>query len=72
MLDSIDAVLQFAATLTWKGTHPLVALVTTTSQTGVTLTTEAMEAVEAQIKRLPHLDKWFVDIVPSLPLLRDT
>jgi hypothetical protein len=54
LLDSIDAVLQFAAPMTWKGTHPIVALVTTTYQTGVTLTKEAMEAVEATIKRLPH------------------
>jgi transposase len=69
LLDSIDAVLQCAATMTWKGTHPIVALVTTTYQTGVTLTKEAMEAVEAKIKRLPHLGKWFVDIVPTpLPL----
>ena len=69
LLDSIDTVLQFTATMTWKGAHPIVALVTTTYQTGVTLTKEAMEAVEAQIKRLPHLGKWFVDIVPMpLPL----
>ena len=55
--------------MTWKGTHPIVALVTTTYQTGVTLTKEAMEAVEAKIKRLPHLGKWLVDIVPApLPL----
>jgi transposase len=66
LLDSIDAVLQFAATMTWKGTHPVVALVTTTYQTGVTLTKEAMEAVEAKIKRLPLLGKGFVDIVPAL------
>jgi hypothetical protein len=65
LLDSLDTVLRFAATMTWKGRPPLVALVTTTYQTGVTLTTEAMEAVEAKIKRLPHLGKWFVDIVPS-------
>ena len=65
LLDSIDAVLQFAATMTWKGTHPIVALVTTTYQTGVTLTKEAMEAVETKIKRRPDLGKWFVDIVPT-------
>jgi hypothetical protein len=65
LLDAIDTVLQFAATMTWKGTHPIVALVTTTYQTGVTLTKEAMEAVEATIKRLPHLEKGFVDIVPT-------
>ena len=69
LLDSIDTVLQFATTMTWKGTHPIVTLVTTTYQTGVTLTKEAMEAVEAKIKRLPHLQKWFVDIVPAPPPL---
>jgi transposase len=53
----------------WKGTHPIVDLVTATYQTGVTLTKEAMEAVEAQITRLPGLEKWFVDIVPAPSLL---
>jgi transposase len=71
LLDSIDAVLQFAATMTWKGTHPIVDLVTTTYQTGVTLTKEAMEAVETQSTRLPGLEKWFVDIVPSPSLIWD-
>ena len=69
LLDSIDAALQVASTLTWKGTHPVVELVTTTYQTGVKLTTEAMDRVEAQIKRLPLLGKWFVDIVPAPPHL---
>ena len=71
LLDSIDTVLRFAATMTWKGTQPFVTLVTTTYQTGVTLTKEAMEAVEAKLKRLPHLGKWFVDIVPAPPPLWD-
>jgi hypothetical protein len=30
-----------------------------------------MEAVEAQITRLPGLEKWFVDIVPSPSLIWD-
>ncbi len=38
VLDSIDAVIQFAATMTWKGTHPVVELITTTYKTGVKLT----------------------------------
>ena len=63
LLDSIDAALQFASTMTWKGTHPVVERVTTTYQTGVKLTKEAMDIVEAQIERLPDLGKWFVDIV---------
>lgn len=65
LLDSIDTVLQFTATMTWKGTHPIVALVTTTYRIGITLTKEAMEVVEAKIQRLPCLGKWFVDIIPT-------
>lgn len=72
LLDSVDAVLRFAATMTWQGAHPVVALVTTAYQTGVTLTKEAMAVVETQLQRLPHLGKWFVDIVYAPPLLRDT
>jgi transposase len=72
LLDAIDAVLQCAATMTWKGMHPVVTLVTTTYQTGVTLTKDAMEAVETQLTRLPRLKKWFVDVVYSPALIRDT
>ena len=68
LLDSLEAVLGFARTMTWKGLQPGVELVTTTYHTGVTLTKEAMDHVEAQLKRLAHLGKWFVDIVcPDYP-----
>jgi transposase len=63
VLDSLDAVLRFAATMTWKGQHPSVELVTTIYQSGVKLSQEAMAQVEAQLERLPDLEKWFVDIV---------
>ncbi len=69
ILDSVDTVLQFAASMTWCGLHPVVELVTTVYATGVTLTKEAMDLVEAQLARLPGLDKWSVDIAPSA--LRD-
>jgi hypothetical protein len=62
------AVIQFAQTMTWKGKHPIVSLVTTTYASGVRLTKDAMEALEAQIKRLPSLEKWFVDIIPTAPI----
>ena len=64
VLDSLDTGLQFAKTMPWQGPHPIVELVTTTYETGVTLTKDAMQRVEAQIKRLPDLGKWFIDIVP--------
>lgn len=65
LLDSIDAVLNFMTTMTWKGVHPLVALVTDTYHTGVKLSKDAMADIEAQIMRLPGLDKWFVTISPA-------
>jgi transposase len=71
LLDSLDAVIQYARTMTWKGNHPVVELVTTTYQTGVKLTKQAMQVVENQLERVPHLDKWFVDIRCSPPAIRD-
>lgn len=64
LLDSIEAVLAHARTMTWKGLHPIVELVTTTYKNGVKLTKEAMNKVENQIERLPGLETWVVDIYP--------
>jgi transposase len=65
LLDSVEAVVKFAETMTWHGRRPVVNVVTTVYQTGVTLTKEAMGEVEAQFTRLPGLDKWFIDIAPA-------
>ena len=62
LLDSIQTVLHFAETLTFKGKHPTVTLIDKVYQTGVTLTKQAMAEVEKQIQRLPNLKKWFVEI----------
>jgi transposase len=72
LLDSVEAVIEYASTMTWKGKHPVVTLVRTTYQTGVKLTKEAMDLVESQIQRLPSLRKWFVDIDGSSPASRDS
>jgi transposase len=64
LLDSVETVLEFASTMTWKGVRPVVELVTTCYKTGVKLTQEAMAVVETQVERLPELEKWFVDIIP--------
>lgn len=42
-------------------------LVTTPDHNGVTLTKEAMAAVEAPLSRRPHLAKYFIDISSSPP-----
>ncbi len=64
-MDSLDAVLGLAASMTWKGVRPSVALVTTPYERGVTLTKEAMAAIEAHLVRHPTLGRWFVDILPA-------
>ncbi len=71
LLDSVEAVQEFAASMTWKGQHPMVEVVTTVYQTGVKLTKQAMDQVEAHLKRLPDLEKWFVDITCPSPVIRD-
>jgi transposase len=67
LLDSVDAVIKSASTMTWKGNHPVVKLVTSIYQTGVKLTKNAMDAVETHLQRLPSLEKWFVDIAYRAP-----
>ena len=62
LLDSVDTVLQFAATMTWKGRRAVVDLVTAPYRRGVRLSKQAMAAVEAQLTRLPQLENWFVVI----------
>lgn len=66
LLDSVDTVVCFAQTMTWKGKHPTVELVTSVYQTGVKLTKEAMHVVETHLQRWSSLEKWFVDIPSSL------
>jgi hypothetical protein len=72
LLDSMEAVLAFTRAMTWHGVHPVVALVTTTYQTGGKLPKEAMDRGEAQRQRLPHLEKWCVDIAYPPPTSWDT
>jgi transposase len=62
LLDSVEAVLGYAETMTWKGGHPEVVLVETEYSKGVRLNREEMEALESQVTRLPTLEKWFVSI----------
>ena len=56
--DSLATVLQVTKAMMWNSKHPVVALVTTIYQRGFHLTKDALETVEAQLKRLPALEKW--------------
>jgi transposase len=62
LLESTEAVVGFARSMTWKGKHPTVSMVETTYSAGVKLTPGEMAALEAEVIRLPSLEKWFVKI----------
>jgi hypothetical protein len=65
LLDSVETVVKFARSMTWKGKHPSMELITKVYHTGVRLSQMAMAALETQVRRLPGLDKWFVQIRPD-------
>ncbi|PON16898.1 hypothetical protein C2W62_02375 [Candidatus Entotheonella serta] len=65
LLDSVEAVLAYARTMTWKGLNPTVELVTNIYHSGVKLTQEAMHKIEKRIERLSGLETGFVDSHPS-------
>jgi transposase len=67
LLDSVKAVVGFAESMTWKGKHPVVRVVETTYATGVRLKPEEMKALESGVKRLPTLERWFVEIPAGVP-----
>jgi transposase len=66
LLDSEEAVLNFARSLEFKGNRPIVQLVTQVYPTGVKLSPLEMAELEQQFHRLPGLEKWFVEIPASI------
>ncbi len=62
LLDSVEAVVGFASSMTWKGKHPVVRVVETVYATGVKLKPKEMKALESEVVRLAGLGKWFVKI----------
>jgi len=62
LLDSIEAVVGFARSMTWKGKHPAVYVVETVDTKGVKRKPKEMKALESEVVRLAGLGKWFVNI----------
>ena len=64
LLDSVDTVLAFARSFTWRSQRPVVTYIDRVYQTGVKLSQMAMAQLEERFKRLSGLEKWFVTISP--------
>jgi transposase len=60
-----EAILEWAKSMTWKGLHPMVELSRKLYQKGISLSKEAMQAVEARLIRNPLLPKWDVLILSA-------
>jgi hypothetical protein len=63
-LVNVDAMLEWAKSMTWKGINPVVKLSSTLYNKGISLSKEAMQSVEARLTRNPLLPKWDILIQP--------
>ena len=63
-LISVSAMLAWAASMTWKGLHPIVQLNSKIYQKGISLNKSAMKEVEKRLERNPLLPKWDILIRP--------
>ena len=64
LLDSVETILNFARSFSFRDVKPVVQLVSKTYQTGVKLTQKQMRLLEQRFQRLEGLEKWFVLIAP--------
>jgi len=64
LLDSVDTVLAFARSFTWRSQQPVVTYIDRIYQTGVKLSQKSMAQLEERFERLSGLEKWFVTISP--------
>lgn len=63
-LRTVDTMLEWAQSMTWKGLKPIVTLSRKVYAKGVTLSKLAMQAVETRLERNPLLPKWDILIHP--------
>jgi hypothetical protein len=54
--------------MTYKDVRPIVKRVSKVYRSGVRLTKKAMEEIEAQIVRVPGLEKWFLTIFQEVQM----
>lgn len=66
LLVDVHTLLEWAASMTWKGVHPLVQLSRKVYEKGISLTKEAMRALEARLQRHPELGRWDILIQPQV------
>jgi hypothetical protein len=65
LLNSVETVVEWARTMTWKGAHPVVRLIETTYDKGVRIAKDAFKAIQSRLQRHSSLPKYDVLIQPQ-------
>ena len=65
ILNSVEAVLGFASSMSWKRKNPSVKIVKDIYKTGKKVGKDMMEKYESVIERANGIEKWFVTINPE-------
>jgi transposase len=64
-LIDVDAMLDWAQSMTWKGIQPILALSHKVYEKGISLTKKAMRQIEKRLERNPLLPKYDILIKPA-------
>jgi hypothetical protein len=65
ILDEVEAALQWAANMTWKGIAAVVHCIEATYQTGIKVLPQELEQYQTFWQRSETLPKWDITIVPA-------
>ncbi len=65
LLSSIELVLNWASTMTWRGIQPIVHLIDNAYVRGIKLTKAVFRPIAERLQRSDQLPKWSVTIKPK-------
>ena len=65
LLSSVELVVNWAQTATWRGVSPIVRQISDTYQTGVTIAHKAFRDIKARLQRNETVPKWSLLIKPT-------
>ena len=65
ILDSIEATVQWASNMTWKGIAPIVHQIEATYEKGIKVLSDELEQYRPFWQRSETLPKWDITIVPT-------
>ena len=66
ILNSLETVLEWAKTMTWKGISPMIRWLKEVYPKGVRVSRTAMRPIEARLRRSQTLPRWSVEIFPLI------